>query len=117
MMSCSQCQGIEKLFDEQMAARELSIYRSKGADKTTRMMIAALKKEGVRGLSLLDLGGGGGAVQHELLESGVDSATDVDASRAYLNAAREEAQRRGLDGRVRYQFGDFVDIAAQIPAA
>jgi 2-polyprenyl-3-methyl-5-hydroxy-6-metoxy-1,4-benzoquinol methylase len=116
-MNCCQCQGIEELFSEQLVAGELSSYRAKGPSKTTRIMTDALKKEGIQGLSLIDIGGGVGAVQHELLNAGVQNATDVDASQAYINAARGEAQRRGLADRVIFQYGNFVDLAAQIPPA
>jgi magnesium-protoporphyrin O-methyltransferase len=116
-MNCCQCQGIEELFNEQLVAGDLSSYRAKGPNKTTRIMTDALKKEGIQGLSLIDIGGGVGAVQHELLNAGVQNATDVDASQAYINAARGEAQRRGLDDRVNFLYGNFVDLAAQIPPA
>ena len=116
-MDCCQCQGIEEAFNDQFVNRELSKFRSKGPSKTTRILINALKGEGILGLSLLDIGGGVGAVQHELLEAGCQSATDVDASTAYLRAAREEAQRRGLAERVSYRHGNFVDLAAQVPEA
>jgi magnesium-protoporphyrin O-methyltransferase len=117
MMNCCQCQGIEEHFDEKAVSRELSLYRTKGPDKTTRMLIDALKAKSIQGFSLLDIGGGVGAIQHELLEAGAQNATDVDASQAYLNAAKEEAQRRGLAERVSFQHGNFVDIAAHIPPA
>jgi len=116
-MNCCQCQGIEELFDEKSVSRELSLYRTKGPDKTTRMLIDALKAKSIQGFSLLDIGGGVGAIQHELLEAGAQNATDVDASQAYLNAAKEEAKRRGFAERVSFQHGNFVDIAAQIPPA
>ncbi len=116
-MVCCQCQGIEELFNDQMVQHELSRYRSKGASKTTRMLTEALEKEDVRGLSLLDIGGGVGAIQHRLLQVGCQEATDVDASTAYLRAAREEAARRGLSDRVSYQHGNFVDLADRLPDA
>lgn len=116
-MNCCQCQGIEAVFDARLVEEELSSYREKGPNQTTRMLIAALKAEGIQGGSLLDIGGGVGAIQHALLAAGVQNATDVDASPAYLNAAKEEAQRRGLAERVNFQRGNFVDIAAQIPPA
>ena len=66
---------------------------------------------------MLDIGGGVGAIQHELLDAGATRATGVDASPAYLRAAREEAQRRGHGGRVGYHEGDFVALADGIEAA
>jgi len=37
-----------------------------------------------------------GAIQHALLDAGVQAVTSVDASLAYLTAARAESLRRGL---------------------
>ena len=116
-MSCTQCQGIEELFSEEYVARELKRYLKRGPDKTTRMLIEALKAENVESLTLLDIGGGLGAIQHEMLNAGVKSVTDVDASRAYLNAAKTETARLGYAERVNYQHGNFVDLAAGITAA
>jgi magnesium-protoporphyrin O-methyltransferase len=113
-MNCCQCQGIERFFDDKVAARELKDYRRKGPGKTTRWLIEALVAEGVAGKTLLDIGGGVGVIQHELLQAGAGSATNVDASSAYLNAARQEAERRGYVERVNYHFGNFVELASQI---
>jgi hypothetical protein len=41
----------------------------------------------------------------------------VEASTAYLRAAREEAERRGTAGRVRYDEGDFAAIADRVEPA
>jgi magnesium-protoporphyrin O-methyltransferase len=113
-MNCCQCQGIEELFSEAYVTKELTRYRLRGPDKTTRMLIDALKSTDVQGLTLLDIGGGLGAIQHELLRAGVEHATDVEASSAYLAGARAEAARRGFAERVEYQHGNFVDLASQI---
>jgi hypothetical protein len=116
-MSCCQCQGIEELFSQQYVAKELARYRTKGPDKTTRMLIEAIKEADVAGQTLLDIGGGGGAIQHALLDAGLEHATDVEASTAYLNAAKTEAQIRGLAGRVSYLQGNFVDLAEEVAPA
>jgi 2-polyprenyl-3-methyl-5-hydroxy-6-metoxy-1,4-benzoquinol methylase len=115
-MNC-QCQGIDEIFSQQYVEKELSRYRSKGPEKTTRMLAEAIKKEGVEGLSLLDIGGGVGAIQHELIEAGVDRVTGVEASTAYLTAARAESERRGQTDQVSYHFGDFIDLASDIEPA
>ena len=81
------------------------------------MLTEAIKEASVDGLTLLDIGGGVGAIQHELLGAGVDQATQVDASAAYIAAARAEAQRRGNAERVSYRHGNFVDLAADIDPA
>jgi magnesium-protoporphyrin O-methyltransferase len=116
-MSCPQCIGIEELFDKKLAAKELKRFRQKGARPTTRLMVEKIVAEGVEGLTLLDIGGGVGALQAELLSAGARSAVDIDASSAYLSAAREEAARRGYDGRITYRHGNFVDLADSIEDA
>jgi hypothetical protein len=116
-MSCTQCQGIEDLFSEEYVAKELKQYRRRGPDKTTKILIEALKEEEVEGLTLLDIGGGLGAIQHAMLHAGVQSATDIEASKAYLDAAKAETTRRGFAERVNYQHGNFVELAANTPPA
>ena len=116
-MSQCQCQGIESLFDQRLAASQLERVRRRGPLKSTRLLIEALRARGVQGRTLLDIGGGVGAVHHQLLASGVREATDVDASSAYLRAARSEAERLGFEGRVQYHYGNFLDLAQGIPAA
>ncbi|HEX5012825.1 MAG TPA: methyltransferase domain-containing protein [Candidatus Limnocylindrales bacterium] len=66
---------------------------------------------------MLDIGAGVGAVHLELLDAGAAAAVDVDASPAYVEAARDEAARRGHDERVTYRVGDFVGLADGVAPA
>lgn len=68
-------------------------------------------------MTLLDIGGGLGGIQHTLLMNGVESATYVDASSAYVRAAQEEAKRRRLEDRIAFLRGDFVELADNVPDA
>jgi len=104
-------------YNEKRAASDLRKYREKGPNRWTGALIQALKAEDVAGATLLDIGGGIGAIQHELLAAGVTSVTSVDASAPYLDGAREESERRGYGDRVTYVHGDFARIADSIPAA
>lgn len=116
-MNCCQCQGIESTFDRETAEKELATYRKKGPSKTTTLLLKGLKRAGVRGLSLLDIGGGVGTIQHELASLTDGRIVHVDASTAYLKAARKEARRRDYVDRVSYQHGDFVVLAPSIETA
>ncbi|WP_457652686.1 class I SAM-dependent methyltransferase [Rhodocaloribacter sp.] len=115
-MSCTQCRGIASFFDEKVAARELRKYRKRGPHKTTQMLIDAIRAEAGEAETLLDIGGGIGAIQHALVGEGVVAqGLDVDASPAYLETARTEAERRGYAEKVRYLQGNFVDVADEVP--
>jgi len=116
-MGCCQCQGIECHFDQKKVNKKLQQYRQQGPVKTTRLLIEALKAEGVSGMTLLDIGGGIGVIQSELLEAGVAGATSVEAASAYVEAARVEAERRGYAARVIHYLGNFSELAGQIPPA
>ena len=116
-VSQCQCEGIESVFDQRLVATQLERLRRKGALRTTRFLIEALQARDVRDKTLLDIGGGIGVVHHELLASGAKEATDVDASSAYVHAAKSEAERRGLVDRARYVYGNFLDLAGGLPAA
>jgi SAM-dependent methyltransferase len=116
-VSQCQCQGIDRTFDGALAEQQVTRLRRRGPAKTTRLLLDALVSRGVSGRTVLDIGGGVGAVQHALLAAGAAEAVNVDASAAYLAACRAEAERRGLDGRVRYFVGNFVELAPGIPPA
>ena len=110
-MGCCQCQGIEKMFDEKTARRELKRYLKKGPAKTTQMLLDAIHKLGVQGLDFLDIGGGIGAIQNDLLKAGAIKGTNIDASEAYINVAKEEAAQKGWTNKVNFKHGDFTIIA------
>lgn len=106
-----------EFYNARKAASELRSYRAKGPIASTRMLIDALKTEGVMGATAIDIGGGIGAIQHDLLGAGAAHVTSIDASDAYIQSAQAESERRGLTGRVTYHHGDFVMLAETIPAA
>src|SRR5918999_137027 len=111
------CQGVEDVFGERTARHDLRRYRKRGPSKPTRMLLRALEREGVEHATVLDIGGGVGAIQQELLDAGAERATSVEASAAYLRAARDEAERRGHADRISYQAGDFVELADRVEPA
>jgi magnesium-protoporphyrin O-methyltransferase len=117
MTFCPHCEGADAIFDQKTAEEDLHDYQNGGAGGTTKQLLDAIKAAGVAGMSLLDIGGGIGVIQHELAAAGVQRVTDVDASRAYLRMAREEAGRRGYAEQAEYVHGDFVALSSQIEPA
>jgi magnesium-protoporphyrin O-methyltransferase len=80
-------------------------------------LLDVLKSAGVEGKTLLDIGGGIGAIQHELVAAGADRVVSIEAASAYIDLAQTEAQRRGYADRARYRLGDFVDLAPELEPA
>src|SRR6266487_4083748 len=113
-MSSLSVQACRSPLAGKLAARELKDYRAHGPQPTGRAMIHLLRRAGVDGGTLLDIGGGIGAIQYDLLEAGAREVTAVDASSAYQQAARAEAERRSMSARIQFQLGDFVTLAPQV---
>jgi magnesium-protoporphyrin O-methyltransferase len=115
-MSCeSHCCGIEKLFSEKKARKKLQRYRDKGPEGTTKELLAQFSHVDVSGKTILDIGGGIGVLQRELMKAGATSATDVDASEGSLRVAREEAVRQ--NHATTFLHGDFTLMADQVEPA
>jgi magnesium-protoporphyrin O-methyltransferase len=104
-------------YDGLNAAADLRRWREGRLHRPTQELIEVLLANGVQDAKVLDVGAGVGAVHVALLEAGAAAAIDVDASREFLATAREEAERRGLDGRIEYRYGDFVEVGGDLPPA
>jgi SAM-dependent methyltransferase len=118
MSCCNHCIDAERLFTEKAARRELRRYRRGRIHPTGRALLRLLSGSDLRGGTLLDIGGGVGILQHELLGQGLlASAVHVDASAAYLRASEAEADRRGHADHVEYRHGDFVELSRELPDA
>ena len=117
MVTCCQCEAIEREFGRENAEKELRRFRRRGPIPTTRALIDALRAQGIDGASVLDIGGGIGAVHHVLLDTGASNAVHIDVSPDYLALSRDESIRLKHDERVQFVRGDFVCLApATAPA-
>jgi magnesium-protoporphyrin O-methyltransferase len=111
------CEITDHAFSEDEAKAELRGYRKQGPPNQTKLILEAIRALGLKNAVLLDIGGGIGAIHHELMEDVAQEATHVDASSAYLKQAKAEAARRGHSERVNFIHADFTDVAANIPQA
>ena len=114
-MDCC-CEGIDVQFDHDKAISKLKKYRDKGPQKTTQILVNALIDQEIQGMSLLDVGGGIGAIQHELLKAGVEHAVNLEASKAYIEACKDESNRQGTIDKITHVHGDFAQLL-DAPAA
>ena len=116
-MPCNCCEITDNAFSEAEARTDLRTYRKRGPANQTKLILEAIRALGLKDASLLDIGGGIGAIYHELLKDIAREATHVDASSAYLKEAKEEAARRGNSERVTFIHADFTDVAPDLPQA
>jgi len=91
-----------RFFNRKVAARDLRRYRRRGLSATERDLVDLVGD--VHGASVLEAGGGIGALQRELLDAGAARATNVELSAGYEDAALELLAGRDVERRI----GDFV---------
>jgi predicted TPR repeat methyltransferase len=114
-MPCNCCQIENDTFGEEQAKADIRDYRRRGPANQTKLILNAIRALNLREAALLDIGGGIGAIHHDLLQDVVREATHVDASSAYLKEAKEEAGRRGHSEQVNFIHADFTDVASDLP--
>ena len=119
MSCCQPPRGYTRIFSKRAARRSAKRYREKGLDDTAEEIVEFLREHGVEGASVLEIGGGVGAIQLELLKVGAARATNLELSPEYEETARELIHERGLDDRVERRLGDVVqepDLAGEADA-
>jgi magnesium-protoporphyrin O-methyltransferase len=101
------------MFGARFAKRMAARYRKRGLDPTARTIVELVTQGGVRGATVLEIGGGVGEIHLELLRRGAASATNLELSPGYEPEAAALIEEAGFRGRVQRR---LVDIAAD-PAA
>jgi magnesium-protoporphyrin O-methyltransferase len=117
-MNCCQAATLERQFSAKKAQGDLHRYQQGGPDTTTRAILAVVSALDFEDATLLDIGSGIGVLHHELLSDGtIRTATAIEPSQAYVDVARDEAERQGLADRVVFRHGDFQRVADEVPPA
>ena len=111
------CCGADVFFDQKMAAKQYKQYLKKGATGVTAKMIQQLENTSPQGKSLIDIGGGIGALEWWFLENQGARTISVDASSGYLEMAEKHANEQGWEDLSRFIFGDFAEIHPQLEMA
>ena len=107
-MGCCNARGCDKFFGPRMARHMAKRYRKRGLDKTARRMVAFLNRHGIEGASVLEIGGGIGEIQIELLKLGAARAVNLELSASYEEEAAKLLRRAGLEGRVERRLHDIA---------
>jgi magnesium-protoporphyrin O-methyltransferase len=114
---CCSPKGYQWIFSEKTARADAQSYRRKGLDPTSRRIVDYLKERGVEGRTVLEVGGGVGAIQIELLKAGATRATSVELTPTYEQVALELLHEAGFEDRVERKVMDFAHSANQFPVA
>jgi 2-polyprenyl-3-methyl-5-hydroxy-6-metoxy-1,4-benzoquinol methylase len=114
---CCTPKGYRQIFSEKNAAGEASRYRRNGLDGTSKRIVDLIRERGVKGKTLLEVGGGIGAIEIELLKAGMARAVNVELTPTYEAAAGELLAEAGLTDRVDRRLMDFAEAGPSVGAA
>ncbi len=117
MSDCCTPKGYRWVFSERSARAEAKRYRRKGLDETSRRIFNFVKKQGVQGRTVLEVGGGIGAIQIELLKAGAARAVSVELTPTYEEEATALLREVGLEERVERRIMDFAAAGAAVDGA
>ena len=105
------------MFDPRFAKRMAARYRKRGLSKTARRMVELLCQAGVQDATVLEIGGGVGEIQLELLRGGAASATNLELSPAYDAEAARLLAEAGLADRVQRRLVDLAEDPTAVEPA
>jgi 2-polyprenyl-3-methyl-5-hydroxy-6-metoxy-1,4-benzoquinol methylase len=114
---CCTPKGYRQIFSEKNAAGEARRYRRKGLDGTSKRILDLIRQGDVEGKTLLEVGGGIGAIEIELLKAGMARAVNVELTPTYETAAGELIAESGLSDRVERRVMDFAEADTEVEAA
>jgi SAM-dependent methyltransferase len=109
---CCDPTDYRRLFSRKSAARDARRFRRRGLTGTARALVELAGE--VSGATVLDVGGGIGAMELVLLAAGAERATNVELSGGYEEQAAALLAERGLADRVDRRVADFVTEGAAV---
>jgi len=105
------------MFKPRYARKTLKQYRKKGLGALERQMVSSLSSTDLDEGRVLEIGGGIGAIQAELLASGAREGEIVELISAYEPYARELARDKGIETRTRFRVADVLEHPETVSSA
>ena len=96
------------MFTPKVARKNLKQYRKKGLGGIERLIMASIPGRELSNARVLEIGGGIGAIQAELLTAGAREGEVVELLSGYEPYARELAKEKRLEARSRFRVADVL---------
>jgi hypothetical protein len=117
MPRCCSTSAYGEFFDEKLARRDADGYRKHGLRGAGKRLVEMIAARGVDGADVLEVGGGIGALQLELLQRGAARTTNAELSPAYERDAAALLVERSLTQHVDRRIADIVTDPDAVPPA
>jgi 2-polyprenyl-3-methyl-5-hydroxy-6-metoxy-1,4-benzoquinol methylase len=104
-------------FTGRFARRVARRYRKRGLTPAADRIVGFVTERGVRDATVLEIGGGIGEIQLELLERGAARVTNLEISTSYEEEATRLLEQSGMAGRVTRRFLDIASSPEEVEPA
>jgi len=105
---CCDPRGCDDFFDNRFASRVARRYEQRGLDRNARRIVEFIERQGIEDATVLEIGGGVGEIQIELLKRGAAHAVNLELSPAYDAEALKLLRQNGLERRVERRLCDVA---------
>lgn len=117
MAGCCDPGSYDRQFDDRTARRSARRYRAHGLDKNAQRVVDLATSNGIAGATVLEIGGGVGHIQVELLKRGAARTTNLELSTSYEEQARALLDANGLTDRVDRRVVDIATAPDEVAPA
>jgi magnesium-protoporphyrin O-methyltransferase len=107
----------QSVFSSRFARRQSKRYHRRGLTPAAQGIVDFADSRGVTGASVLEIGGGVGQIQIELLRRGAAHVTNLEISENYEAEAARLLEDSGLSGQVTRRFVDIAQAPEQVDPA
>jgi len=117
MADCCDPEDLQSVFTRRFARRTARRYRNHGLSPAANRIVQFVTDHGVQGASVLEIGGGVGQIQVELLRQGASRVTNLELSTQYEGEAARLLADTGMAGRVDRRFLDIAREPQRVESA
>jgi magnesium-protoporphyrin O-methyltransferase len=117
MGDCCEPDGYDRMFSKRFARRTARRYRKHGLSRSATALTGFLTERGIEGATVLEIGGGVGHVQVELLRRGAARAVNLEISTSYEAEAEQLLEQAGLGDRVERRVLDIAQSPDEVETA
>jgi hypothetical protein len=117
MSDCCSPRGYRQIFSERNARSDARRYRRRGLDDVSRLIVRLVRERGVSGRTLLEVGGGVGAIEIELLKAGLSRAVSIELTPTYEEEAGALLREHGFEDLVERHVLDFAQAGGGVDPA
>lgn len=117
MDCCPEPRGYAEMFSPRFSRTLARRYERRGLSRLARRMVAFLEARGIEGATVLEIGGGVGDIEVDLLRRGASTATNLELSPNYEADAHALAAAYGLTDRMARRSVDIAQSSEEVAAA